>query len=86
MIPRRIANATKVLGAPADWDQSKGKCGGLAIRIVETTQGIACESAWEPTPAELEMLNNGGSVVLRVMGWQVPVALDVEAAAVEVVE
>lgn len=43
-----------------------------------------CDSAWEPTPAELEMLNAGGSVVLRVVGWQVPVALYVEPSQQDV--
>lgn len=81
MITRRIRGANRWLGAPAGWDPQKdGDCGHLAIR----TQGDPqrgngyCESAWEPTPAELALLNQGGSVVLRVMGWQPPVALYVE--------
>ena len=32
------------------------------------------ESAWEPTPDELALLNAGGTVVLRIIGWQPPVA------------
>lgn len=77
MIPRRIANATRNLGAPGDWDESKhGKCTHLWVRV---QPGGLFESAWEPTPEELKILNEGGSVVLRVVGGQPPVALYVEA-------
>ena len=34
-----------------------------------------CVSAWKPTEAELKMLNEGGYVILSVVGWQVPVSL-----------
>jgi hypothetical protein len=70
--------------APAGWKpEQQRECGFLAIRVFppnfEAAQRIDyCESAWEPTPAELEMLNNGGSIILRVVGWQPPVALYVE--------
>lgn len=75
MIPRRIANATRRLGAPKDWDDTKnGACAALSIRDVDG----ACESAWEPDPAELAKLSRGASVVLRVWGGQPPVALYVE--------
>jgi hypothetical protein len=77
VIPKRIENHTHVLGAPKDWDEAKdGKCARLWVRVVEG----AWQSAWEPTPAELEMLNAGGSVVLSVIGGQPPVALHVEPA------
>ncbi len=56
-----------------------GACGALATRVTPYAPGIVCcESAWEPTPQELRDLNAGGQVVLRVIGWQVPVALYVE--------
>lgn len=81
MIPRRILGASHWLGAPAGWKPDvDGDCGHLAIR----TQGDPrhgrgwCESAWEPTPKELEQLNAGGSVILRVVSWQPPVAVYVE--------
>lgn len=83
MIPRRILNASHWLGAPADWKpDSDGDCGHLAIRTQgDPRRGTGwCESAWEPTPAELEQLNAGGSIILRVVGWQPPVALYVEKA------
>lgn len=81
MITRRIAGATNYLGAPPGWTPEKdGKCGYLAVRVSgNPRQGDGwCESAWEPTPDELAMLNAGGSVILRVIGWQPPVALYVE--------
>jgi hypothetical protein len=82
MIPRRIRNATITFAAPPDWSESKhGKCLGLAVRI---TPGVGhFESAWEPTPEELAALNEGGSVILRVVGGQPPVALYVEPPAAE---
>ena len=75
-------------GAPAGCDPDRdGDCGALPIRVFPpkalVVRGVpvqTCESAWEPTPAELAMLNAGGHVVLRICGWQVPVALYVEPA------
>ena len=67
----------------AGWNANRDDpCGALRIRLVPaailTTPGVQlqyCESAWEPTPAELDALNAGGQVILRVCGWQCPVAL-----------
>jgi len=89
MLAKRILGANHYLGAPAGWEPEKdGKCAHLAIR----TQGNPrhgdgwCESAWEPTSAELEALNAGGSIILRIVGWQPPVALYVEAQPRDPVE
>ena len=80
MIARRIAGATRRLGAPIGWDDERdGRCHALSIRDVAG----ACESAWEPTPAELDILNAGGSVILRVAGGQPPVLLYAEIANAE---
>ncbi len=68
-------------GAPKNWNPKRdGDCGALPIRVSQHADGTVayCESAWEPTPRELEQLVAGGKVVLRVVGWQVPVALYVE--------
>jgi hypothetical protein len=84
MIPKRIAGANAYPGAPKGWQPEwDGSCGHLAVRVfTDGGKKVAyCESAWEPTPKELEMLNAGGQVVLRVFGWQVPVQLYVEAPA-----
>ncbi len=81
MIARRILGAVHWLGAPLGWRPDKdGDCGHLAIRTSgDPRYGTGwCESAWEPTPGELEQLNAGASVILRVVGWQPPVAIYVE--------
>ena len=75
MIPRRILNATHVLGAPSEWDAEKnGKCHKLAVRVKDKI----FESAWEPTPEEIEAIVRGASVVLSVYGGQPPVRISVE--------
>lgn len=65
MIVQRIANASRVLG------QSQGYI-GLPLRddTLETAAGrVECMiSSWQPTPAELKALNEGGSVYLTVLG------------------
>jgi hypothetical protein len=54
---------------PKDWDaEANGRCAPLAVRV----EGIAFSSAWEPTPAELELLKAGGNVVLTVFGGPPP--------------
>lgn len=77
MIAKRIADFTHFLGAPAGWKPENGSCVGLAVR----QEGPVWVSAWEPTPAELALLNAGGSVILSVYGGQPPVSLTVEEAA-----
>lgn len=76
MTPLNIRNATRRLGPPAGYEN----IGHLSIReLGNPAEGSGyCESAWEPTPDELAMLNRGGSVILRVVGWQPPVGLYVE--------
>lgn len=75
MMPLRIEGATHYLGAPKDWKpEENGRCSHLAVRQV----GNVFESAWEPTPSELQALLDGGRVVLSVVGGQPPVALHVE--------
>ncbi len=79
MIPRRIAGATHDFAPPRDWDEAKqGKCVHLWVRRMPWGD---CESAWEPTPEELALLNAGASIVLRVYGGQPPVWLYVDGAA-----
>lgn len=82
MLPKVIKGWNAAPGAPANWDPEKqgGPCGILHIRCTGSpwTPGSYCESAWEPAPKELAMLNAGGQIVLRVVGWQVPVSMYVE--------
>jgi hypothetical protein len=86
MIAKRIAGANAYPGAPKGWKPPEhGECGHLAVRVVggPNTMDMRCLSAWEPTPEELRLLNGGGHVILHIVGWQVPVALTVEAVAAE---
>ena len=79
MIPRRISGFTHAMGAPADWNAPKdGNCCTLHVRMVRQGRHMAAQSAWEPTPDELAILNAGGSVILSVVGAQPPVMLSVE--------
>lgn len=81
MIPKRIAGATRYLGAPAGWEPEKdGDCSHLAIADVRLDGGQnVMASAWEPTPSELAALNAGGTVRLYIWGvGHPPVAIGVE--------
>lgn len=81
MLIREIEGATRHLGAPADWDQSKGRCDVLPIADVMTDQGPFMVSAWAPTAEELAALNAGASVRLWIQGESHPVVvLDVDGA------
>jgi len=79
MLVARIPNATRVLGAPSDWDKSKqGACCGLPIQDMDTSAGPGMMSLWEPTPDELARLNAGAKVSLIVLGTaHPPVSLSV---------
>jgi len=69
MIPARIFECTRVLGAPPGWTpETSGPCLGLPIRD-EINGDLPCMvSAWEPTPDELAALNAGAKVMLRIVG------------------
>jgi hypothetical protein len=75
MIPRRITGANVKFTPPGDWNEARdGKCANLMARV----EGNSVATAWEPTPAELAMLNAGGAIVLKVYGGQPPICLTVE--------
>ncbi|WP_206141828.1 hypothetical protein [Burkholderia sp. Ac-20384] len=82
MLIREIEGATRRLGAPADWDQSKSACDVLPIVDVETDNGPFMVSAWQPTAEELAALNAGAPIRLWIQGTNHPVvALAVDAPA-----
>lgn len=59
---------TRVLGAPAGWDQSAVECIGLPIMDHELS-GVPCMSSfWRPTAEELAQLADGGHIKLTVIG------------------
>jgi hypothetical protein len=68
-----IEKHTRVLGAPPEWDQSKGECLGLPVRYVETQQGEALVSAWKPTEEEIEQLRAGATIKLWIFSPAHPV-------------
>lgn len=80
MLIAAVEGATRVLGKPLDWDESKnGRCGALPICDIMTPDGLpVMVSAWTPTPDELDRLNRGEPVYLWVYGhMHPPVALTV---------
>ena len=74
-----IKGATRILGAPKDWDhERRGICEGLPI--LDHPEGWQI-SEWRPTAEELWKLTAGGSVRLWIMGPHPVVALDVMDSA-----
>lgn len=73
MMIKMIEGVEKVWGAPANWDKRQGYCGGLPAKVTNTNAGPMWESAWEPTPEELKLLNEGGSIHLFVSAHPHPV-------------
>lgn len=70
MRPMPLANATRRLSAPDDWDHEKqGLCETLEICDVDGYM----VSAWAPSPAELVRLNEGHVLFLYMSGEQHPV-------------
>jgi hypothetical protein len=83
MITRRIKDAHVNLAPPPDYPtDGESTCGHLWVRFAVTSDGLPLvQSAWEPTPKELEALNQGASVILEIVGNGMPaVALYVEEA------
>ena len=75
MIPLKIEGFTRKLG------ERQEEFITLAIRDVPHNGENLMMSLWEPTPAELKMLNEGGSIRLTIMGMVHPaVSLDTQPA------
>ncbi len=68
MISVRIKGSNTVYGTPDDWDKRNGECANLFVRKEESEETTVMLSAWKPSALELEMLQNGGSVILGVLG------------------
>lgn len=67
MLIKVIEGFQRIWGAPSNWTpETQGHCGGLPAKITETAAGYMWESAWEPTPEELKLLNEGGTIHLFV--------------------
>lgn len=73
MIPGVIDRASKPIGAPENWDESKGSCATLHVRV-EYDQGLRfLTSAWQPTQAEIAAINAGAMIHLGISAAQHPV-------------
>lgn len=80
MKPQNFNQANQFLGAPENWDEEKfGKCEVLPVCYMNGRS----VSMWKPTARELQILNEGGVVVLHVVGWQVPVWIDAQMLLTE---
>lgn len=65
----RIDGATRCLGAPQGWDDSKGvACEALFVADVESPAGAVMVSEWRPTAEEIERIVAGEPVWLWVFG------------------
>lgn len=69
MTPAIPPNANVVYKAPEDWDSSvNGPC--LDLHVIKHINTIS--SIWLPSAEELQMLNEGGYVLLIVHGNSLP--------------
>lgn len=75
MLPNVITGATHRVGKSQGFK-------ALSVRVRQTEDGSpVTESAWQPTPVELQTLMAGGSVVISLMmGGQPPMWVSVEPA------
>lgn len=61
----KIDGATRELGKPPNWDQAtQGPCLALPVR----DDGPIMQSAWYPSPEEIEAMQRGCPVILTVWG------------------
>ena len=74
MIPGRIQDATRVLGAPPSWDQqTELPCGALPVREMIVDRMPCLVSAWLPTEEEMAAIAAGAPVVLHIFSRLHPV-------------
>lgn len=74
----KIEGATRVLGAPTEWNHAVAECQGLPI--IDTAEGWMV-SQWKPSADEVQTLARGGTLLLWVHGRAHPVVgIDVSAA------
>jgi hypothetical protein len=73
MIVYQIKDATRVLGAPSDWDGKEIPCNALPILDVTIPEGQFMVSEWMPSREEIARLVLGEPVKLWVRGTEHPV-------------
>ena len=81
MLIGRHTATTRILGAPSSWNETAdGHCARLPIADVICDGARVMESAWLPTPGELELLVAGAPIILGILGeYHPPVYLTVGA-------
>lgn len=65
-----LADATRRLGAPANWNHERD---GLCHTLEICDRDGWMISAWQPTPAELKRINEGQPIFLWIQGVAHPV-------------
>lgn len=74
----KIEGATRILGAPQQWNHTISECQSLPI--IDTAEGWMV-SQWKPSYDEVETLRQGGTLLMWVHGTVHPVVgLDVSEA------
>ena len=74
MRPTQHPTNTRVLGAPAGWDQGELPCSAIAITDSQEN-GVHCvTSFWRPTAEELAALQAGHFLALTIVGTTMPPA------------
>ena len=67
MIANVIKGFTHLFGKPDRWE---GQCDTLHVRVGQDDGPPFCESAWVPTPEEIEQLKAGASIIIRLYAPQ----------------
>jgi hypothetical protein len=74
MMIKRILGATRVLGKEQGYLPLPVR-DVIVVDSTNQTKVPAMETAWEPTPVELERLNRGGTITMRLFGSAHPPVL-----------
>jgi hypothetical protein len=69
MTPIPLENPDRRIGAPKDWDHAEGLCHTIEVW---DRDGYMI-SAWQPTPAEIKLINEGCPILLHISGRLHPV-------------
>lgn len=75
MKPVILQDETRRIGKPRNWDDEiLGECKALSVYDHTDDNGLNWMiSGWKPSEEELETLNSGGHVYIRIQGSEHPV-------------
>jgi len=68
-------DCTRIIGAPANWDEADGECSALPVVDIPTDIGNCMVSEWYPDEQELALLRAGMPIHLWVYGGYTPSCL-----------